>query len=461
MKQSEGTQYYAMTRLGECGRVFQSAMTEMPAKRQSIEKHKQKGNIEKAKDSYKDLQNQHNKLLDAIVNAKLFLSEVELENEAVYAGNMYNAVKGFNLMTADYTKFIGAIGSLSEKLPSQDTNETTNARVIGRLMNNVKMGYYPTDLAHIALMQKAVEFPEAKVNLFDPCCGCGLALRRLAEGQNTATYGIELDESRAEEAQDRLDRVGFGSYFHSRISHEVFHAMLLNPPYLSVMNESGTNARHEKRFLVDSICHLMFGGLLLYIIPYYRLTSDICRILCDNFTDLRVYRFSDGEFKKFKQVVVFGTRIKRIDGSEQSEELLKRVMNPDGIPFLDGIGESIYTLPDTEKRVDCFKGAQFNVKELAEQLKRSKSISKLFEKSRLDAMTRRPLLPLNIGQVGLIGGSGLINGLVECETPHVIKGRIVKEAKQYVNEETYEMTETIVNRMIFNVLTPDGFRSLA
>ncbi len=51
----------------------------------------------------------------------------------------------------------------------------------------------------------------------------------------------------------------------------------------------------------------------------------------------------------------------------------------------------------------------------------------MLRRTELDSRERRPLLPLNIGQVGLIGGSGLINGLVECDTPHIIKGRIIKE----------------------------------
>ena len=44
-------------------------------------------------------------------------------------------------------------------------------------------------------------------------------------------------------------------------------------------------------------------------------------------------------------------------------------------------------------------------------------------------MENVPLLPLNIGQVGLIGGSGLINGYVDCENRTVIKGRVIKEVK--------------------------------
>ena len=54
----------------------------------------------------------------------------------------------------------------------------------------------------------------------------------------------------------------------ARISHEAFHALFLNPPYLSVIGENGRSDRDEKRFLVNSLCHLMVGGLLVYIIPY-------------------------------------------------------------------------------------------------------------------------------------------------------------------------------------------------
>ena len=128
-----------------------------------------------------------------------------------------------------------------------------------------------------------------------------------------------------------------------------------------------------------------------------------------------------------------------------------------------------YQLPATAKRVDIFKGAEFNAAELAEQLNKSTSFSRLFEKNKLDGTAKHPLLPLNLGQVGLIGGSGLINGLVECDTPHIIKGRIVKEntLRKEENENklgeviSTTITETRFNKMIFNLLTPQGFLSLA
>ncbi len=89
-------------------------------------------------------------------------------------------------------------------------------------------------------------------------------------------------------------------------------------------------------------------------------------------------------------------------------------------------------------------------------------------RSELDGGVKRPPLPLSISQIGLIGGSGLINGLIACDTPHIIKGRIVKVTRTESEEQFAadgkhigsEIHETISNKMIFNVLTPSGFRAL-
>ena len=98
----------------------------------------------------------------------------------------------------------------------------------------------------------------------------------------------------------------------------------------------------------------------------------------------------------------------------------------------------------------------------------SKSFAQIFEKNKIDTMEKRPLLPFGIGQIGLVGGSGLINGLVDCDAPHIIKGRIVKEMKIRQEEhlassgETEHLIyQTNVNKMVFNILTPEGFRSLS
>lgn len=461
---------YALAKLVEAARVIKQSVNELPLSRTRLDRYKD--NKRKAREVYTDLKQQHGRLLAAFGTSALALSEMELPEMAEYSVNLSRSIKRFNLMTPDYTKLCAALNGYLAKLPLADKPEakTTNAAIIGRLMNNVKMGYYPTNLEHVRHMARGIRFPEGvTVNLLDPCCGCGQALKTLAEGSVCTTYGVELDRYRAEEAIGQLDRVGFGSYFHSRVSHESFHLMLLNPPYLSVMTEGGNNTRSEKRFLVDSLYHLLYGGLLIYIIPHYRLTADICRVLCDNFDDMTVWKFADDEFKKYKQVAVMGIRRKRQDGSSLVQELASKALAPDMLPELSELSEGRYQLPVMSVKVNTFKGAEFNVHELAEQLNQSNSFSRLFEKNKLDSAEKRPLLPLNLGQVGLIGGSGLINGLVECDTPHIIKGRIVKEnsvnSEENLNNKG-ELTSTTVyethsNKMIFNLLTPEGFLSLS
>ena len=456
---------YALDQLTQLqSQIMQSAQG-MVVQRARIEKYRQ-SNLAAARDTYTELERIRAHLVERLTASQLFLLEMEEYPLASAAEQLRRGLADFQLMSTGYKPVYEALAKFTASFP---TGQKTNAAIVGRLRNNIKLGYYPTDPDNISLILRGIHFPEGvTTNLFDPCCGCGKALRQLAQGNNCYAYGVELDESRAEEAQTRLHRVGFGSFFHSRISHEAFHLLFLNPPYLSVINENGGRSRHEKRFLIESIPTLMYGGLLIYVIPYYRLTPDICRVLVDNFDGLTVWRFTDSEFKKFKQVAVLGIRKKRDTELQDTLWLEQLACSPAGIPLLTQLPESRYALPAQPMTVNTFKGERFNQKELEQQLRKSDSFAQMMARSELDSGVKHPLLPLSISQIGLIGGSGMINGLIECDTPHIIKGRIVKVVRTESEEKFSargnhmgsEIRETITNKMIFNVLTPNGFKAL-
>lgn len=450
--------FYALDKFEELERMLAGINEAMPIKRKAIDIYMQKGQSQRAKDTFLELEEVKKKLLDTVMNLSLLFSECDMQTNADFANRLYASVKQFNLMTPDYTKLMDAITSVKGNIPK---NEKVNAKVVGHLMNEIRMGYYPTDSEHVRMIKAGLVFPECTVNLFDPCCGEGFALNMLAAGTNSDTFGIELDENRRTEAEKRINHVGFGSYFYSRIGTEVFHCIFLNPPYLNQIGKDGVKTRSEKRFLVESLHHLMPDGVMVYIIPYYRLTFDICRVLCDNFRNISVYRFLDDEFSKFSQIAVLGIKKERSDGEDEAEILSQYATHKERIPLITELKPESYPLPDIPKEVDLFRGAEFNLGELKRQLEQSKSIDMLFEKSRLEQMVHRPLMPLNLGQIGLIGGSGLINGYVDCDEPHVIKGRIIKEVKSRENGDLGTLTETRVNKMIFNVLTPEGVKRLA
>ena len=163
-----------------------------------------------------------------------------------------------------------------------------------------------------------------------------------------------------------------------------------------------------------------------------------------------------------------GLRKRRSDVLEDALWLEKYTVDPAKIPSLTEIPEDQYPLPAQPLEVKTFKGEKFNEKELEQQLRRCDSFAQLMARSELDKGVKRPLLPLSISQIGLIGGSGMINGLIECDTPHIIKGRIIKVTRMECEEQYAangnhigtEIRETITNKMIFNVLTPHGFRAL-
>lgn len=176
-----GGRHYALVKLEESARTIRQAVNELPALRRRLDKYKE--NRAKAREIYNDLKQQQGRVLSALRYAALSLLEMEMQQMSDYSVKLSGSVKAFNLMTPDYAKLCGALSGYLEKLPAAGSGraDTTNAAVIGRLMAGVKMGYYPTDPEHVRHLARGIEFPEGiTANLFDPCCGCGLALRTLA-----------------------------------------------------------------------------------------------------------------------------------------------------------------------------------------------------------------------------------------------------------------------------------------
>lgn len=395
---------------------------------------------------------------------KILHSLAEYDDEQLYATalKLSDAVKRFDfLKRGNYSALISALSSFADMLPD---GKCIDAKAAAHLMNRIKMGYFPTDLEHVKLIKKAVRFPKGQVNILDPCCGEGLALKAFSEGENAATYGIEIDEERGRRARENLDRAVLGSFFYSRYPFGRFHAIFLNPPYLSCPGPDGRR-RMERAFLADTLPLIMKGGLLVYIIPSHRATESVCGFLATYFKNISLYRFRDSEYKKYKQVVFFGIRADKHDGGKTAKKIEELSLNPEKIPLIDTIPEGLYSLPEKESEVPYFRGSVFDTEELAEQLKSSDSLQVLFDGKSLENRVRKPLLPLNLSQIGLVGASGLMNGLVDCEHPHVIKGKIVRQKKtsETVNRERdcSELREVESNKMVFNILTPDSYISVS
>ena len=191
MPHEEKESYYVLELLKDTGGKAAETAGEMAALRKKLEACMEKDR-KRARNIHTALKKQKETLLKTLSEMPLPLMEIGMDSLSKYTWKLIASVRAFQIMTPDYSKLVQAVKSLVEKLPQN--NNTVNAAVIGRLMNRVKMGYYPTEMEHLAHIKRGIVFPEnVSVNLFDPCCGQGLALAALGEGVDCATYGMELD----------------------------------------------------------------------------------------------------------------------------------------------------------------------------------------------------------------------------------------------------------------------------
>ena len=174
------------------------------------------------------------------------------------------------------------------------------------LESQAKAGYYPTPPDLFPSIAAFVTPTSKGGCLLDPCAGCGTAAAFLAKAWNLKAYGIEINHARALEASLVLEQVIEDDYAAVTASHN-FSVLFLNPPY-DYSESAGRRLEYE--FLRDTTKYLVPGGILVYLIPGYRVLKydRIAVYLATHYQDLRTYRFPDPHYDDFRQVVIFGRK---------------------------------------------------------------------------------------------------------------------------------------------------------
>lgn len=191
---------------------------------------------------------------------------------------------------------------------------------MARLESEIKGGFYPTpkiEMEHI-LQFISPEEDDSHVTIIDPCAGEGDALKQLGDHfPNRTTYAIELEKSRADKCVGKADYVLKCAYENTRISHDAFSLMYLNPPFAEVQGK-----RLEEIFLKDlTKDYLSQDGVLIFNLPQ-NVLGHVAKVLSTRFYDIKVRRFSDANYDRFKQVIVFGKR--RRKGMRTKKDLMEQ-----------------------------------------------------------------------------------------------------------------------------------------
>ena len=181
-----------------------------------------------------------------------------------------------------------------------------------RLEGQTKLGYYPTPdkSLNLILTWLRTSIDDGLRRYLDPCCGKGEALSVIAAAHGPAeTFGIELSDVRAKDAERALNHVLNTAYEYAVLTDETFSLVLLNPPY-DGENSTGGGRRMEETFLLDTTARVAPSGVLIYIIPHQRINEKITRHLAGWYDDLRCFKLARDDYEVFGQVVIFGTRRK-------------------------------------------------------------------------------------------------------------------------------------------------------
>ena len=136
--QPPSQRFYALEQLGELAGTITLISEGLQAYRAQVAGLLAGQKKAEAFELYRLLERQRTYLVEQIRATRPFL--MELENPlAPAAQKLAEQLAAFPLMTADYSKLTEVLKRLADALPD---HQTTDASIIGRLMNNVRLGHY-------------------------------------------------------------------------------------------------------------------------------------------------------------------------------------------------------------------------------------------------------------------------------------------------------------------------------
>ncbi|SEB32947.1 class I SAM-dependent methyltransferase [Pseudomonas marginalis] len=322
------------------------------------------------------------------------------------------------------------------------------ALMFPRLARNfARNGYYPTDETTLELtLQALAPSSTGKMRIFDPCAGEGVALAETAHvlgRDRVETYAVEYDQERANHCKTLLDRVLHSDLMDTMISRQAFGLLWLNPPYGDlVADHAGASQyqgkgrrRLEKMFYQRTLPLLQYGGVLVLIVPHYVLDDELCSWLCNHFTELRIYNAAD---PTFKQVVIFGIRIRRQDLARPQEVKYVRArlqaigagtLSAEALP-ISWTWEPYRVLPASTD-LEHFYRISLEPEQLSEEVKRLRGMWPDFTLhfGQSGAQPRPPVRKLSRWHLALALAAGAISGVVTSKTGRVLalKGDTYKD----------------------------------
>ena len=241
------------------------------------------------------------------------------------------------------------------------------ALMFPRLARNfARNGYFPTDEVTLERLLAGLvpDDTDGPLRILDPCAGEGVAVTEIAchLGDRAQTCAVEFDTERAAHCATMADQTLHCDLMDTIISQQAFSLLFLNPPYGDHVRDDAPEPdkqgrdRLEKLFYQRTLDMLMYGGILVLIVPYTTLDKVFAGWVANSFTDVQVHAAATDQFK---QVVVTGRRLRQ---HQQALSLARQVRDrliaigkgDEAAPPLPEVWSASYCVPSVRKPLRHF-----------------------------------------------------------------------------------------------------------
>lgn len=364
------------------------------------------------------------------------------------------------------------------------------------MAGQARAGFYPAApeavkamLLHLKLPDPPSEkslFKNTDLCMLDPCAGEGEALQILSEGldiKQENVFAVELHKDRSDKIRERMPNanvLGPCSFFGAEISAARFSLIYVNPPFDYSSDNNGYGTREEFEFVRRAYDLLTPKGIVILVCPKnVFIGRDFASAFDSMFEHAEVYKFPDGH-RPFNEVAVFGrkrsTQLDAWNVSSKGDLCVRGLGRYEAreldVSMLPALGEPQVS---TWKKESAFWSSPMRwvpgerrdtIDEWVLPYSwppRKFAKSKLTEEEKADEVRRSPLWDLlrspepeplprpwmqpQKGHTIMLMVSGLLDGLVPADPPHVARGTYLKKeridhskCKTIENEETGAVT---------------------
>ena len=279
-------------------------------------------------------------------------------------------------------------------------------------------------------------------------------------------YGMEADSSLANLAKKKniYTKIAKGGLSYSKCSNKAFD-IVLHVPHFNFDAEFTPNqslkTTNEAMDIRKITPYLQHGGVLIYSMNKYRLNTSMISFIAKNYKNVSVL----AEEGQPSMITIVAQR--KVFKDEVDEIIFSKLRNISvDKENCDNEIENDIEIEGAFVEVDIFRGSVLDEEDIFEIIDDTKLVDNFIGKQQEESNSihqkQQPLLPFNLGQIGLVLTSGCLDGDIE-ELPgqsHVIKGAVKKESiVETVKGKTRDEDETIttyVNKVQIKILTPDG-----